>query len=112
MDLTVQGLAKLIEQGNIDISKMLFQFNSNYQTYENEVAIQTISKRNSASSPLLVLLQFVQNRSTLLSTVAQNAPWKQFGYKYFTPEDRQFFFAAFSDLSPGKYPRRNCANLL
>ncbi|HMF32435.1 MAG TPA: hypothetical protein VKK79_13520 [Candidatus Lokiarchaeia archaeon] len=104
MDLAIQGLAKLIEQGNVDISKILFQFNGDFRNYENDVTIQAVSKRNPAMAPLLTLMQFIQNKSAIISTISQNSPWKQFGYKYFTPEDRQFFFSAFAASRPSTSP--------
>lgn len=104
LDVAIQGLAKIIDRGNVDIAKLLFQFDGNYSNYQNEVAIQTISKRKESVTPILTMQNFVKRKSAMLSTIAQNAPWKKFGYKYFTPEDREFFLAAFGSSHPSSTP--------
>jgi len=104
LDVAVQGLAKLIDQGNVEITKFLFQFDGDFRNYQNEVALQAVSKRNATITPILTLQHFVKNKSAMLSTIAQNAPWKKLGYKYFTPEDREFFLAAFGTSRPSRTP--------
>ncbi|MBD3350240.1 MAG: hypothetical protein GF364_02025 [Candidatus Lokiarchaeota archaeon] len=95
LDVAVQAVARLIDEGMIEINKLLFQFDGNYRTYKGEVLLETTAKKKQNKMIRLIIMNLVPDKLTMLSTLGKDNFWKKFGYRYFNPQDRQFFHSAF-----------------
>lgn len=94
-DVALHTIARLVETNKIDVKRVLYQFSGSFQHFRDEYLVVAESKQR--QQPLkFVITEFVQDRLTFLSTLAQGSTWKKFGYKYFNPDDRNFFQAGFS----------------
>ncbi|MHA1111834.1 MAG: amidohydrolase family protein [Promethearchaeota archaeon] len=93
-DVAINAIANLINSGMMDIQKILFQFDGSYSNYKGEVLLSTKAKRKQDQIINLVVMNLVKDKLVLISTLAQNSNWKKFGFKYFDPEDREFFHSA------------------
>lgn len=108
LDIAIKAIARLVDSGTIDISKLLYQFDGDFSNYKGEVLISTKSvKDRNNSSPQnqsktinLVLTNLIQDKLTMLSTLSQNSTWKKFGFKYFNLEDREFFHSVLAQSRP------------
>jgi predicted TIM-barrel fold metal-dependent hydrolase len=100
LDIAIRAITKLLDSGTIDIEKMLFQFDGNFSTYKGEVLLNTIAKQKQNQKIGLIMMNLIEDKLTMLSTLGQNSTWKKFGYKYFNPEDREFFHGLFTQSRP------------
>jgi predicted TIM-barrel fold metal-dependent hydrolase len=94
-DYAINAIANLVNSGLMDIQKILFQFDGSYSNYKGEVLIATKAKRKQDQIINLVIMNLVKDKMSMISTLSQNSHWKQFGFKYFDPEDREFFHSVF-----------------
>ncbi|MCP4761273.1 MAG: hypothetical protein GY870_05795 [archaeon] len=91
LDVAIKAVARLIDSKTMEINKLLFQFDGNYSNYKGEVLLSTTAKRKQNKIVNLVLMNLVPDKLTMISTLSQNSSWKKFGFKYFNPDDREFF---------------------
>jgi len=98
--LMYQTLAALIDDGIIDIQKILFQYHGSWDNYIGDFCLWTVPKNvPSKIIPLLYMnLQFDQ--LSMFCTLPQGFLWKKFGYQYFNFEDRKLFQTVFSASFP------------
>ncbi|MHA1732777.1 MAG: amidohydrolase family protein [Promethearchaeota archaeon] len=99
MDVALRTIARLVESNKIDIKRLVYQYASTWRNFKDEYLLIAQSKVKNQEVKL-VLMNFVKERLTLISTVGQNSTWKPFGYKYFNPEDRNFFQYGFANSQP------------
>ncbi|MHA1822223.1 MAG: amidohydrolase family protein [Promethearchaeota archaeon] len=99
-DIAIKAIAKLIDSNVIDIKNVLFQFDGSYRNYKGELMLNTISKRNKEYKVNLILTNMVKDKMVMLSTLSVNSEWKKFGYKYFNPDDREFFHSVLKQTKP------------
>ncbi|MHA1340943.1 MAG: amidohydrolase family protein [Promethearchaeota archaeon] len=99
-DIAVSAIAKLIDSNFIDIHKILFQFDGNYSNFKGELLLALKNKQDSKKIINFVLMNIVPGKLSMLSTLSENSVWKKFGYKYFNPDDREFFHSKFSETRP------------
>ena len=45
-------------------------------------------------------MNIVPSKLSMFSSLSENSEWKKLGYKYFNPEDREFFHSKFSETHP------------
>jgi predicted TIM-barrel fold metal-dependent hydrolase len=100
LDVGIKAIARLIDSGIIDIEKLLFQFDGDYDKFKGEVLISTKNKQNQNQEINLIMMNLVPEKLILLSTLSQNSAWKKFGFKYFNPEDRRFFHSVLAQSRP------------
>ncbi|MHA1727950.1 MAG: amidohydrolase family protein [Promethearchaeota archaeon] len=104
LDIAIKTVARLIDSGIIDINKILFQFDGSFSNYKGEVLINAKTKQKQKQKQNqnvnLVLMNLIQDKLTMISTLSQNSIWKKFGYKYFNPEDREFFHSILAKSQP------------
>ncbi|MHA1283201.1 MAG: amidohydrolase family protein [Promethearchaeota archaeon] len=94
-DLAINGLAKLLSDNKVDIKKFCLQFKGNYYSLTNNLLLTLISNSNKEEIDVL-FMDLVKDRVSLIAPLQTEMEWKQFGYKYFNPEDREFFASFFS----------------
>lgn len=98
--IMLKTLAGLIDDGIIEIQKVLFQFNGSWENYQGDLCIFTYPKNNPNKIMPLVYMQMLPDKIGTLCTIPQGFRWKKFGYKYFDPEDNAFFKAVFAQNYP------------
>ncbi|TFF93802.1 MAG: hypothetical protein EU543_02765 [Promethearchaeota archaeon] len=89
-EMAIRALAKLIADNRIDIKKFLLEFNENWNGLSRNALLSTIKKSTKEEIPLYIL-EMINNQVSLISPLKSYENWKKFGYKYFDPEDRDFF---------------------
>ncbi|MBN2154543.1 MAG: amidohydrolase family protein [Candidatus Lokiarchaeota archaeon] len=94
-DVAIKAIANLLNSGLMEIEKILFQFDGNYSNYKGEVLLATKAKRKQDQIINLVVMNLVKDKLAMISTLSKNSHWKQFGFKYFDPEDREFLHSVF-----------------
>jgi hypothetical protein len=92
MALTV--LAKLIVENKIDIKKFCIQFKDSWDSFSEDILLNTISNNTKQERDLL-LMNLVKDQISLFAPLQANIEWNKFGYKYFNPRDRAFFASVF-----------------
>jgi len=100
LDIAIRAIARLIDSGTVDISRLLYQFDGDYSNYKGEVLISTKFMQDRNKIINLVLTDLIQGKLTMLSTLSQNSTWKKFGFKYFNLEDRAFFHSVLAQSQP------------
>jgi len=93
-DIAIHGLAKLIADNKIDIKKFCLQFENSWNTF-NEDVLMTMVKNSTKEEIDVFIANIVKDQIAVLAPLQRNMTWKKFGYKYFDPEDRDFFAALF-----------------
>lgn len=100
LDIATRSVATMVDANIIDIQKILFQFDGSYQNYKGELMISAIAKQKQEQIINLILMNLVPEKLVMLSTLSQNSAWKKFGFKYFNPDDREFFQSVFTTSRP------------
>lgn len=96
LNIAITSLAKLIGENRIDVKKLCLQLKDSWDQSEPDLLLTTAST-NSKEEITLLITNIIKNKITLLAPLQSNQKWKKFGYKYFNPEDRDFFAAFFKN---------------
>lgn len=100
LDIATKTITRLIDSGKMDIERLLFQFDGDFQNYKGEVMLTTVAKQKNNQKMNIIMMNIIQDKLTMLSTLPQNATWKKFGFKYFNPDDREYLHTVLSQSRP------------
>lgn len=90
-DIMYQSVAKLIEENQINIKRVLFQFEKFWDSYQNETILYTSTKRNPEQIVPLILLNIQKDHLGLISTIPENFDWNPLGSKYYDVKTSKIF---------------------
>jgi hypothetical protein len=93
-EIAIKVLAKLIVENKIDIKRFCIQFKKTWTEFNDDVLLNTI-KRTTNEEVLIMFTKLIKDRIALIAPLTTQIPWNKFGYKYFSPRDRQFFSLIF-----------------
>ncbi|MHA1150605.1 MAG: amidohydrolase family protein [Promethearchaeota archaeon] len=93
-DIGTNTLAKLLVENKIDFKKLCLQFNESFENLTDNLLLTTISNTTKEEVDL-IFMDLIKDQFSLLAPLQEEAEWKKFGYKYFNPEDREFFATFF-----------------
>jgi len=93
-DIAIGSLAKLIIENKIDVKKFCLQFRNTWDKFNDDIFI-TLVKNSSKEEINLYLINLIKDQISLLAPMQRDMEWKKFGYRYFDPEDRDFFASFF-----------------
>ena len=93
-DTSIMTIAKLIVDNKIDIKKFCLQFFDNWNGFNEDILLTTIS--TSKKQELVILfMDIIKDQLSLFAPLQSEMVWNKFSYKYFTPEHRAFFTSLF-----------------
>jgi len=89
-EMAISALAGLIAENKVNIKKFLLEFKDNWNETSDNILLTTIKKSTKDEIPLY-LVEMIKDQVSLLSPLSTYKNWKKFGYKFFNPDDREFF---------------------
>jgi len=93
-ETAINTLAQLIVENKIDIKKYCLQFKDTWASFNDDILLTTISSKTRQERTML-LMNLVKDLVSIFAPLQSNIEWKKFGYRYFNPEDREFFASLF-----------------
>lgn len=89
-EMAISALARLIADNKIDIKKFLLEFTENWSDLSENILLTTVKNSSKEEIPVYIL-EMIKNQVSLVSPLSSYRKWNKFGYKFFNPEDRNFF---------------------
>ena len=89
-DIGLMTLARLLAEGKMDIKRICLQFKGSWRFLSDDILMTVESPQNKQEFDLL-FMELIKGQLSILGPLHPNQRWKPFGYKYFNPEDREFF---------------------
>jgi predicted TIM-barrel fold metal-dependent hydrolase len=93
-DQVIKSIAKLLVDNQIDIKKFCFQFNNNWNSFDENILLD-INRYGTEENLYIHILKLIPNVATLVAPLLSNFQWNKAGYKFFDPEDRNYFNTIF-----------------
>ena len=90
-DIMCQTVAKLIEENQININKVLLQFSETWTDYHNEAILYTTTKSNLDITIPLMMMNIQDDQVGLISTIPENFVWNHFGTKFYDKQQHKLF---------------------
>ena len=89
-EVGIKAIAELLINNKIDIKRFCIQFKDSWNEISEDILL-TILKRSSNEEIPTLLTSLLKNQLTLIAPLQKEASWNKFGYKYFNPQDRNFY---------------------
>jgi predicted TIM-barrel fold metal-dependent hydrolase len=99
-DLMYETIAGLVDDGLIEIKKLLFQFKNDWIHYDGEYCLETYAPKKKEEIIPLIFTKFLGDKLGVIGTLPKGENWEKFGYKYFDPKVRQMFHTMFQNNFP------------
>jgi len=93
-DIGLTSLARLLAENKIDIKRICLQFKDSWSNLSDDILMTAESPAKKQEFDLL-FMELVKGQISILAPLHPNQKWKTLGYKYFDPEDREFFASFF-----------------
>ncbi|WP_371803478.1 amidohydrolase family protein [Candidatus Lokiarchaeum ossiferum] len=90
-DIMYQSIAKLIEENQINIKKVIFQFEETWKSYKNEAILYTSPKKNPENIIPLMLMNIQDDNLGLITTIPDQFDWNPLGSKFYDASTNKIF---------------------
>ncbi len=100
----------MISENTIDIKKICLQFKGSWKYLSDDI-LMTVESPTTKQEFDLLFMELVKGQISIFAPLHPNQRWKTFGYRYFDPEDRDFFSYFFKQSYVGMDPVKVIENL-